>query len=235
MVERSRRSVGATIAACRAALDEGFAVNLAGGTHHSVCVARRGLLCLQRRGRRRPGDAGRSAARRARASRCRSLIWTCIRATARHRSSAMIRACLRSRCTAIRNYPFCEGNERSRRRAARRLRRRRLCGRLVARARDDVPALRPGARSSIWRALTRMPDDRLGRLALSFDGLARRDPLVFKPWPRAIYPSQSRWPAAMAATSTTPWTSISRRSSSPHPPVPRRAARPDATGVFFKM
>lgn len=35
MVERSRRSAGATIAACRAALAEGVAVNLAGGTHHA--------------------------------------------------------------------------------------------------------------------------------------------------------------------------------------------------------
>jgi acetoin utilization deacetylase AcuC-like enzyme len=35
MVERSRRSSGATMAACRAALDEGIAVNLAGGTHHA--------------------------------------------------------------------------------------------------------------------------------------------------------------------------------------------------------
>ena len=35
MVERSRRSVGATIAACRTALEEGWAVNLAGGTHHA--------------------------------------------------------------------------------------------------------------------------------------------------------------------------------------------------------
>jgi len=35
MVERSRRSVGATMAAARAALDEGVAANLAGGTHHS--------------------------------------------------------------------------------------------------------------------------------------------------------------------------------------------------------
>ncbi|HVU14542.1 MAG TPA: histone deacetylase [Phototrophicaceae bacterium] len=35
MVERSRRSVGATICACRAALEEGVAVNLAGGTHHA--------------------------------------------------------------------------------------------------------------------------------------------------------------------------------------------------------
>lgn len=35
MVERSRRSVGATIAASRAALDEGVSANLAGGTHHA--------------------------------------------------------------------------------------------------------------------------------------------------------------------------------------------------------
>jgi acetoin utilization deacetylase AcuC-like enzyme len=35
MVERSRRSVGATIAACQSAIDEGVAVNLAGGTHHA--------------------------------------------------------------------------------------------------------------------------------------------------------------------------------------------------------
>lgn len=35
MVERSRRSAGATIAACRAAMEHGVAVNLAGGTHHA--------------------------------------------------------------------------------------------------------------------------------------------------------------------------------------------------------
>lgn len=35
MVERSRRSVGATIAACESAMNEGMAVNLAGGTHHA--------------------------------------------------------------------------------------------------------------------------------------------------------------------------------------------------------
>jgi acetoin utilization deacetylase AcuC-like enzyme len=35
MVERSRRSAGATLAAARAALEEGCGVNLAGGTHHA--------------------------------------------------------------------------------------------------------------------------------------------------------------------------------------------------------
>lgn len=35
MVERSRRSAGATINACRSALRDGVSVNLAGGTHHA--------------------------------------------------------------------------------------------------------------------------------------------------------------------------------------------------------
>ena len=35
LVERSRRSVGGSISACRAALEDGIAVNLAGGTHHA--------------------------------------------------------------------------------------------------------------------------------------------------------------------------------------------------------
>lgn len=35
MVERSRRSAGATVAACRRALNDGYAANLAGGTHHA--------------------------------------------------------------------------------------------------------------------------------------------------------------------------------------------------------
>jgi acetoin utilization deacetylase AcuC-like enzyme len=35
LVERCRRSVGGTLAACRAALEDGVAANLAGGTHHA--------------------------------------------------------------------------------------------------------------------------------------------------------------------------------------------------------
>ena len=42
MVERSRRSTGATIAACRAAIKDGIAVNLAGGTHHAMSDAGEG-------------------------------------------------------------------------------------------------------------------------------------------------------------------------------------------------
>ncbi len=61
MVERSRRSSGATLAACEAALDDGAGVNLAGGTHHAFrdhgegyCVfndSAVAALALQNRGR----------------------------------------------------------------------------------------------------------------------------------------------------------------------------------------
>jgi acetoin utilization deacetylase AcuC-like enzyme len=36
MVERSRRASGGTLGACLSALEEGFAANLAGGTHHAL-------------------------------------------------------------------------------------------------------------------------------------------------------------------------------------------------------
>ncbi|MFK8111674.1 MAG: histone deacetylase [Rubripirellula sp.] len=42
MVQRSRRSTGATIQASRSALQEGVAVNLAGGTHHAMSDAGEG-------------------------------------------------------------------------------------------------------------------------------------------------------------------------------------------------
>lgn len=38
LVERCRRSVGGTLAACRAALEDGVAANLAGGTHHAFAA-----------------------------------------------------------------------------------------------------------------------------------------------------------------------------------------------------
>ena len=50
LVERSRRSVGATIEACRPRLRDGIAVNLAGGTHHAYRDHGAGFCRLQRRG-----------------------------------------------------------------------------------------------------------------------------------------------------------------------------------------
>ncbi len=46
MVERSRRSTGATIAACRAALFDGASANLAGGTHHAYADRGEGFCCF---------------------------------------------------------------------------------------------------------------------------------------------------------------------------------------------
>jgi acetoin utilization deacetylase AcuC-like enzyme len=46
MVERSRRSTGATIAASRAALLDGASANLAGGTHHAYADRGEGFCCL---------------------------------------------------------------------------------------------------------------------------------------------------------------------------------------------
>jgi acetoin utilization deacetylase AcuC-like enzyme len=46
MVERSRRSTGATIMACRAAIADGAAVNLAGGTHHAYADRGEGFCCF---------------------------------------------------------------------------------------------------------------------------------------------------------------------------------------------
>ena len=43
LVERSRRSTGATLMAARSALDDGVAANLGGGTHHAFAHAGRGF------------------------------------------------------------------------------------------------------------------------------------------------------------------------------------------------
>ncbi|NBW00539.1 MAG: histone deacetylase [Betaproteobacteria bacterium] len=46
MVERSRRSAGATVMACRAAFRDGIGINLAGGTHHAYSDRGEGFCCF---------------------------------------------------------------------------------------------------------------------------------------------------------------------------------------------
>ncbi len=46
LIERSRRTTGGTIEACRAALRDGVAVSLAGGTHHAFADAGEGFCLL---------------------------------------------------------------------------------------------------------------------------------------------------------------------------------------------
>ncbi|MFQ5351396.1 MAG: histone deacetylase, partial [Thermoanaerobaculia bacterium] len=66
MVERSRRSVGGTLAAGRAALAEGIGLNLAGGTHHAFAERGEGFcvfndVAVAARAMQREGRAGRLA------------------------------------------------------------------------------------------------------------------------------------------------------------------------------
>ncbi|MBU6304434.1 MAG: histone deacetylase [Betaproteobacteria bacterium] len=46
MVERSRRSAGATVMACRSAFRDGVGINLAGGTHHAYRDRGEGFCCF---------------------------------------------------------------------------------------------------------------------------------------------------------------------------------------------
>ena len=102
MVERSRRSVGATIAAARAALDDGVSANLAGGTHHAFADRGEGFLRVQRRRRRRPRPAARSSTPAA----SRSSISTSTRATAPPRSSPATTSVFTFSMHGEKNFPF---------------------------------------------------------------------------------------------------------------------------------
>ena len=82
MVERSRRSVGATIAACRAALLDGFAANLAGGTHHSYASHGAGFCVFNDAAVAARVIQAEAAQVGARTVQLRSSISTCTRATA---------------------------------------------------------------------------------------------------------------------------------------------------------
>ena len=103
MVERSRRSVGATIAAARAALDDGIAANLAGGTHHAFADRGEGFCVFNDVAVGAPRRCQRDQSTRAAS---RSSISTCTRATARPRSSAAIRPVFTFSMHGDKNFPF---------------------------------------------------------------------------------------------------------------------------------
>ena len=174
IVERSRRSVGGTVAACRAALEAGLGINLAGGTHHArpdhgagFCVFNDAAVAI-----RRLQSEGRLH---------RALILDCD--VHQGDGSAAIFAGDSSVFTfsihGARNYPYHK-----------------VPGDLdiglpdAAGDEDYLTALGAG----LWRALAQANpdlvvylagadpylDDRLGRLALTKEGLARRDRLVIE-------------------------------------------------------
>ena len=173
MVERSRRSCGATIAACRHALATGCAVNLAGGTHHAFADHGQGYCVFN------------DSAVAARQMQHEGLVERVVVIDCDVHQGNGTAHILRDDASVTtfsihgeKNFPFRKESS------------------------DIDIALPDGTADSIYlaaledglqRALTMAQtdlviylsgadpheNDRLGRLALSFEGLARRDALVF--------------------------------------------------------
>lgn len=174
MVERSRRSAGATIAACRAALEEGVAVNLAGGTHHAYADRGDGFCIFN--------DAA-IAARLMQAERRASRVAVVDLDVHQGNGTAAILARDESVFTlslhAEHNYPFkkehsdldvalADGTADTEYHAALR----RALAELFERFSPQLIIYLAGADPH--------EGDRLGRLKLSMDGLAQRDWMVFE-------------------------------------------------------
>lgn len=174
MVERARRSAGATLAACRSALADGCAANLAGGTHHAHRDFGAGFCVFN--------DAAIAAlAMRAEGRVQRVAVIDCD--VHQGDGTAAILADEPDVFTfslhAARNFPFHKAHSD-------------LDIELADGSDDSVylDALRTGLEAVFARSAPQLViylagadpyrDDRLGRLAVSIDGLARRDALVLE-------------------------------------------------------
>ena len=172
MVERSRRSAGATIAACRVALHEGCAVNLAGGTHHAHAAHGEGFCVFN------------DAAVAARVLQAEGLVErVAVVDCDVHQGNGTASICSGDASIftfsmhGARNFPFAKatgdldielpdgtGDEVYLRHLAAALEQ------IFGDSRPELVIYLAGADP--------YHDDRLGRLALSFDGLAARDQMV---------------------------------------------------------
>ena len=174
LVERSRRSVGGTIAACRSALEDGISVNLAGGTHHAYADHGEGYCVFN--------DCAVAARVMQVESRLRRVvILDCdvhqgngTAAIFSHDSSVFTFS-----IHAAKNFPFHkEASD--------------LDIALPDGVQDEqyLEALQAGAQRSLELAQAELAiylagadpfkEDRLGRLSLSKDGLAQRDRLILE-------------------------------------------------------
>jgi len=172
MVERSRRSAGATLGACRAALADGVAVNLAGGTHHAFADAGEGYCVFN--------DAAIAARAVQAEGRVRRVVVLDCDVHQGNGTAAIFRddpSVFTFSIHGAKNFPLRKEVSD-------------LDVELPDGATDDVylPALEQG----VWEALHRaradlaiylagadpFEGDRLGRLKVSKGGLARRDEVV---------------------------------------------------------
>jgi acetoin utilization deacetylase AcuC-like enzyme len=172
LVERARRSVGATLLAARAALGDGVGANLGGGTHHAFPAAGRGFCVFN--------DvvcATRTLRRRGELRRVLVVDLDVHQGDGTHAAFAGDPDAFTFSINGFRNYPF--------RRVPGDLERDlpdgtgddgymaeldRMLPRAIARARPELCFYLAGADP--------YAGDRLGRLALTKDGLAARDRLV---------------------------------------------------------
>ena len=170
LVERARRATGATLQAAEAALADGVAANLGGGTHHAVADAGRGFCVFN--------DV--VTARRALAGRAARVLVVDLDVHQGDGTHALLTEDVDAFTFSVngfRNYPFrrvpgdleldlpdTTGDERYLDGLER------LLPQAIARARPDLCFYLAGADP--------YAGDRLGRLALSKDGLAERDRLV---------------------------------------------------------
>ena len=173
MVERSRRSAGATLAACRAALADGVSANLAGGTHHAFRDRGEGFCVFN--------DAAVAARAMQAEGRARRVLIVDCDVHQGNGTASILRgddSIFTFSIHGARNFPFdkeqsdldielpdgCSD-------AAYLLRLNEGLDTALDLACPDLVIYLAGA--DPYR------DDRLGRLALSFDGLAERDRTVF--------------------------------------------------------
>lgn len=173
MVERSRRSAGATICACRAALAHGVGANLAGGTHHAFRDRGEGFCVFN--------DAAVAARAMQAEGRARRVLIVDCDVHQGNGTASILRgddSIFTFSMHGARNFPFDKEESD-------------LDIELPDGCSDAAYLLRLGEGLDTAFDLARPDlviylagadpyhDDRLGRLGLSFDGLAERDNRVF--------------------------------------------------------
>lgn len=172
LVERSHRAVGGTIAAARAALEHGLAMNLAGGTHHAFAGHGEGFCVFND-----VAVAIRALQHEGRIARAAIVDLDVHQGNGTHAIFAGDPSVFTFSVHGARNYPFA-----------------RVAGDLdieledgtgddeyLARLAHALPAVLAAARADLVLYLAGadpLAADTLGRLALTFDGLARRDTMV---------------------------------------------------------